>query len=328
MAVTQMQIHTRGSANYWDCRTILKSAPTYTTDPDFAAGTLTFDLIEVQEGFTPHNGDEVKFQWDGVNVFFGYIFKCNYTSDEVFSCTAYDKTRYLKNQDSIVWRVSTVAQRFNTACAAAGIAHKVVYDSGYKLPTKVSDGVSYFQMLQEDVETTKAEYGQASFIRDNFGTVQLCAFPLPTSKQVPVIGDSSMATSWEYDRSIDDAANSVKIEKNSKDDSSKIGATATATGNTVAKWGKLQIVEKVTNDKMNKAQMQSKAKSRLKQTNIEAETMKVTTVGSLDFETGGTFVLKVQSLADIGIKSRVVTIGKCTQNFDPDNWTTDMEVSW
>lgn len=327
MGATQFQIHTRGSSNYWNVLDIAKP-PTLTTDADFAAGTLTFDLVEVNEGFTPHNGDEVKFAWNGVNVFFGYIFKCGYTSDEVFSVTAYDKTRYLKNQDSIVWPVSTVAQRFNTACAAAGITHKVVYDAGYKLPTKVSDGVSYFSMLQEDIETTTAEFGQQQFIRDNFGTVELCAFPLPTSGEVMLVGDGSMATSWSYDRSIDDAANSVKVEKNSQADSGKIGATQTATGDTISKWGKLQVVSKLSDDKMNAAQQLAKAKTLLKTSNIEAETMKVSTAGSLEFYTGGTFVLKVQSLADIGIKAPVVAIGKCTQNFDPDNWTTDMEVSW
>ena len=328
MTVTQMQIHTRGSTDYWDCRTLLKSAPTYTTDPDFAAGTLTFDLIEVNEGFTPKNGDEVRFSWDGHKVFFGYIFTVNYSSDEVFSCTAYDKLRYLKNEDSVVWPVSSIGQRFTTACKASGISYKVIYDPGYRLPTKVSDGVSYFSMLQEDIETTAIEFGQACFIRDNYGTVELCAYPMPVSGEVMIVGDSGMATSWAYDRSIDEAANVVRVEKNSQADSGKIGASETATGNTISRWGKLQKVEKLSDDKMNSAQMKAKAKALLKVSNVEKRTLKVSAIGNLGFYTGGSFVLKVQSLIEIGISARRVTIGKCTQNFDPDHWTTEMEVSW
>lgn len=339
MTLTQFQIHTRGSTDYWDVSKLVSNVK-WTTDSNFAAGSLTFDLYEVNEGFVPNNGDEVRFSWDGQKIFFGYIFKVNYTSDEVFSCTAYDWMRYLKNQDSLVWPVSTVAQRFNTACATAGIPHRVLYDGNYKLPAKVSDGVTYFSMLQDDIEATKTSFGQDMFIRDNYGTVELCAMPLPRSGSVLVVGDGSMATSWEYDRSIDDAANVVKVVKNSKKDAGKSTATArddpnntvitsqTASGSTVGRWGKLQIVEKVSDDKMNAAQMGERARALLREKNIQASSMKITAIGSLDFKVGVTFVMKIASLGDIGIKAPAVTIKKCTHNFDLNNWTTDLEVSF
>lgn len=340
MTLTKFEIHSRKSENYWDVRKLVKDDFTLKTDGNFAAGELDFDLFEVNEGFVPNNGDEVRFEWDNQKIFFGHIFKVNYTSDEVFSCVAYDNMRYLKNEDSLVWPVSTLTQRFTTMCKSAGVSYRIVKGSNYKLPAKVSDGVSFFSMLQEDIESVYTATKERYFIRDNFGTVELCAMPLQTSGEVLVVGDKSIATSWEYDRSIDDAANVVKVVKNSKKDAGKTTATASddlnntvitsqsaSSSSTISRWGKLQIVEKVNDDKMNSAQMKSQARSLLKQHNIQESSMKVTAIGSLYFKVGSIFMLKVASLGDIGIKQPIVTVQTCTQNFSSKNWTTDMEVS-
>nr|WP_054776944.1 hypothetical protein [Lacticaseibacillus saniviri] len=95
--LTTLSVNSRGSSQQWDIKSLATNM-SYVKDSNFAAGELTFDVLEVNEGWTPQNGDEVHMSWDGVKVFFGYIFKIGYSGDEKFSITAYDKLRYLKTK--------------------------------------------------------------------------------------------------------------------------------------------------------------------------------------------------------------------------------------
>ncbi|KRO16625.1 XkdQ/YqbQ family protein [Lacticaseibacillus saniviri] len=336
--LTTLSVNSRGSSQQWDIKSLATNM-SYVKDSNFAAGELTFDVLEVNEGWTPQNGDEVHMSWDGVKVFFGYIFKIGYSGDEKFSITAYDKLRYLKNQDSIVWPAGTVSQRFSTVCNLAGITSRVVSSSSHKLSAKVADGVSYFDMMQDDIKETKSATGQQFFIRDNYGVVELAK--MPVKKTDLLIGDGSLLTDWSYDRSIDDAANVVKVVKNSKKDQGKSTSTATdsaseakntvltsqsSVGGTTARWGRLQVVEKVSDDKMNAAAMKAKANQILAEKNKETRSLKITALGTLEIDVGDSFWLSVNSLADIGVGKRQVTVTKVTHKFDPKNWTMDLEV--
>ena len=382
----------RDESAKWDVRDLVKNVK-LDTDSDYSAGTLTFDLLEVNEGFVPHDGDDVQFTWDNEKVFYGHVFKVDYTGEEVFSCTAYDNRRYLKNQDSRKWPIGTLSQRFDTACSYVGVNHAVVDSSSYKLPAKLSDGTSFWDMLKEDIEATKRMTGEQFFISDAYGRIELHKFPVKDLGIMIGDKDGQIVTSWSYDRSIDDAANIIKVVKSSQKDKQTVTTTAkgkagqkgkapkqtkaqkaatkkqkaadkakkksdkaasdkrtaelkkvygdtgaqdpentvissaVAKADTVEDWGGLQVVVKEDNDKANQAQMQQLADSTLKQKNVETKEMKISTLGSLDFVVGVTFVMQIQSLADIGITNRKVTVTKVTQNFDLTNWTTDMEVT-
>lgn len=382
----------RNESVKWDVRELVKNVK-LDTDSDYSAGTLTFDLLEVNEGFVPHDGDDVQFTWDNQKVFYGHVFKVDYTGEEVFSCTAYDNRRYLKNQDSRKWPIGTLSQRFEAACSYVGVKHKVVNNASYKLPAKLSDGTSFWDMLKEDIEATKRMTGDQYIITDNYGQLELHKVPIKDLNIMIGDKDGQIVSSWSYDRSIDDAANIVKIVKSSQKDKQTVTTTAkgevgkkgkapkqtkaqkaaakkqkvddqkkekadkvasdkrtaelkrvygdtgaqdpaeTVLSSAVAKaddveeWGGLQVVVKVDNDKANAAQMQAQAKATLKEKNVETKEMKLTTLGSLDFTVGVTFVMQIQSLADIGITNRKVLITKVTQNFDLTNWTTDLEVT-
>nr|WP_054776943.1 hypothetical protein [Lacticaseibacillus saniviri] len=164
---------------------------------------------------------------------------------------------------------------------------------------------------------------------------------MPVKKTDLLIGDGSLLTDWSYDRSIDDAANVVKVVKNSKKDQGKSTSTATdsaseakntvltsqsSVGGTTARWGRLQVVEKVSDDKMNAAAMKAKANQILAEKNKETRSLKITALGTLEIDVGDSFWLSVNSLADIGVGKRQVTVTKVTHKFDPKNWTMDLEV--
>lgn len=318
MTITKFNIYNQKEGH--DAINILGDSIDWTTDMKFNPGELNFSL-KFDGQFEPKFGDAVAFAWSGVNVFFGYIFKIGYTKEGDFAITAYDKMRYLKNQDTIVWGVSTASERFEHCVKAMGIgsAYKVLDSAAAKLPARLDDGKTYFDMIQTAIEDEQRQSGNRYFIRGNWDTVEF----LWTGRTYTglVIGDQSLAQGWSYDASIDEAANVIKVVQK-KDD--KIQQTATATGDTINSWGRLQRIENA-DENDNAAQMQSKADNLLKQYNRIDKSLQVSAIGNLEIRAGTNFVLDISALRAVGIGRSQVFAEKVTHHFGQD-WSMDIEV--
>ncbi|KAA8371099.1 hypothetical protein FE410_05260 [Leuconostoc carnosum] len=346
MTVTKFNIKRRTVDEVWDVRSMVLS-PKWTTDTNFQAGELTFDLLMNNSIFVPKMGDVVSFSWNGKNIFMGYIFSADYSKDgQTITCTAYDKLRYLKNQDSIVWPVSNLSQRFERVTKAAGITHKVINNSTYKLKTEVADQKTYFDMLQSAIEKVLSATGVRYYIRDNFGTVELLK-----SQQTQtdlVLGDASLMTDFSYTQSIDQAANAIKViredkhskkrkvvtydakthKKNTRTETTSWTTNTTKqvdSGDHIKQWGRLQLVEKADND-LNDAQMLTKAKQLLKENNKVSQTLKLTAIGVLGIRAGTSFYFRSQELKSFGFGQKLVFPTKVTHNFSETDWTMEIEV--
>lgn len=324
----------------WDVSTVVNNIK-LSLDLDFSAGTLTFDLIDGLGGFSPQSGDIVQLSWDEVKTFYGRIFKVSYNQDKKYSITAYDNSRYLKNQDSIVWPVSTISQRFTQMAKTAEVPYKVVNDSTYKVPAEVCDGKSYFDMLKSAIDATEKATDQMYYIGCAYDTLELRKAPY--NELELVIGDKQFLTAYSFDRSIDDAANVVRIVKKNQEESQNTSATASedtsqsgddpdatsfsysdATGNTINQWGKLQVVE-TAKDKANDAQMAERAKELLNEKNRETYTLKLTAIGNLDLIPGNSVAIKIEDLTNAGFEIKRAAILKATHNFNSD-YTTEIEM--
>ena len=139
-----------GKGTTYDMREVVSNVK-WTTDLNFSAGELSFDLIQNAHPIIPYTGDIIKFRWEHNKIFYGYVFKYEVKEDNTVSVTCYDKERYLKNQDSIVWQSGTIADRFNNVCKRAGIKHKVVNKPTHKVAAEVCDGKTYFDMLKSAI---------------------------------------------------------------------------------------------------------------------------------------------------------------------------------
>lgn len=344
MTVTFFQSQTPGTTKIWDLRQIVQPDIKWTTDIDFAAGQLEFKLLEVDEGYTPKNGDNIWFRWDHKKVFKGKIFKFDYDESEVFSVTAYDSLRYFKNQDSLIWPTSTISQRFTKVAKMAGVKHKVVDKSTHKLTPEVCDSKSYFDMLKDSFKATQRATGHKYFLYDHYGVVELRRSPNKKVKRY--MGDKSYATKFTYTRSIDDVANVVRVVRTDKKKKQSTSATAktkaakqtkaseakdtklkivTKSGDSVERWGKLQVVEKAK-DKANTAQMKKKAADILKSKNKQAHTLKLSVLGTLDMIPGNYYPIKIKSLKDIGVGTKYLMITKATHTFGSRSDQTELEM--
>lgn len=334
MAVTKFTVGRRvDDTIVWDVRGILSGEIIWTTDLNYSAGSLNFELVEVDEGFTPKMGDIVEFYWDNAKIFYGYVFDFKYTNEK-FTVTAYDKLRYLKNQDSLVWPVSTLSQRFTKVAKMAGINYRVVNDSGYKLAAEVADSKSYFDMLQSSIEATQKATGSEFFLAANYDTVELRKAPY--NQTTIIVGDRSLMTKFEYEQSIDEAANVVRVVRENEDKGQRSTATAgtkdpsntsftavTASGN-ISEWGRLQTIE-TADEKANEAQMRQQANDLLKTKNKATNKLTLTVIGDPLLVAGNSAWLKVQSLKDIGYGTQSLVITKATHRFGSD-YTADIEM--
>lgn len=320
MAITQFVMTRPSKGQQWNVLPAVGDDLEWTTDMNFTAGELTFTLIDQDGSYNPAFGDTVSFSWDGVKVFYGFVFKVSYEHNRNIKVTALDKMRYLKSQDTLVFCHNSLVDRFNTICDIAGISHKVLAGTGYTLPAVLYDGKTYFDMLQEDIKTVRKATGDRFFIRDVYGRVELTKTELHETNLL--IGDQSAGHDWTFEKSIDDAYNVVKVVQ-TKDDS--IVNQVTEQGATVSVWGRLQKVESA-DEELNTAQMRQQALESLRESERASRTLTLSDVqGSLDLRAGSSFWLFFENLARFGIKKRLVLATKVTHKFS-HSWTMTIEV--
>ncbi|UQS85869.1 hypothetical protein MOO46_07725 (plasmid) [Apilactobacillus apisilvae] len=348
--ITKFIIKRRTKDESWDVRKLVTDVK-LTTDMNYSAGELDFNLIEVNDGFSVHNGDIVIFNWNHNKTFFGYIFNYELNKGGSFKVTAYDKMRYLKSTDSIMFPVSTLGQRFNTICNFLEVKHKVMANPNHKLKSEIADDKTYFSMLQSAIDKTRRATGEHFFLRDNYGTIELRKYPHYQIKFI--LGDKSLVTDYTFSRSIENTANVIKVvktseikgkkkvttvksvgkgakkhqKKSTKTITTKEGKkifTKSAEGGTVEKWGKLVYTKNITS-KTNAAQMKQEAQNLLKQKNKQENQLKISAIGNVYLQAGNSVMVKIKDLSQIGVGTKKYLIKKAIHNFG-DKYTVDLEL--
>lgn len=325
----------------------------WTTDLNYSAGELTFDLYFDESPKKPALGGIIKYWYNGQKVFYGYVFDVKVSADRTVSVTAYDKLYYLKSQDSIVWPTMTLGSRFNEVCKRARVTHKIVNKPTHKVKAEICEGKTYFDMIKSAVNKTKSSTGSYYFVTTNWSTVELRKAPY--KKLNLILGDKSGMISGSLQESITDAYNVVKVytkhtkgkktstarsghsttsyHKSSKY-SSKISTTTTETpkntsftfttakGSTIARWGLLQkVVQK--KDKANSAQAKAQAKAELKSSNQITKTLTIDCIGNLDFVAGNSVNLKVGYLSQ---NKSNVPITKAVHTWSGSSYTCSLTL--
>ena len=314
-----------GKGTTYDLRNVVANVK-WITDLNFSAGELTFDLIQKAHPIIPYTGDIIKFRWSHHKIFYGYVFNYKVKEDDTVSVTCYDKERYLKNQDSIVWQSSTIADRFNNVCKRAGIKHKVVDKPTHKVAAEVCDGKTYFDMLKSAITKTLSATKHMYYVYCNYDTVELRRAPYKKLKII--IGSKSAMTGFSYGVDINNTANVVKViqkdvkksqsksatakqkkangknqkttnakAKTSKKDEAKRTSfkSVSAKGDSTEQWGKLQVTVNKKN-KANHAQMVKQAKDELRKRNRANKELTVDCIGNVDLVAGNAVTIKINDI--------------------------------
>ena len=129
-------------------------------------------------------------------------------------------------------------------------------NTGYVIPSMVFDIKSLFDVILEALDRTLIHAGRMFYLWDDFGALRLSEVIVP--KEVPVIGENSLATGFEYVRSIDgETYNKVKLVRDNET-TGKRDVYIAQDSNNMALWGILQYHESV-DDSLNAAQIKDRA---------------------------------------------------------------------
>ena len=205
-------------------------------------GKLTFKCM-YDSKLNVTEGNPVRLRWNGLNVFYGFIFKIEKDKEPVLSITAYDQLRYFKNKDTYVINGKTAGEVLELIAADFELQTGDVEDTGYVIPSLVEDGKSLFDIMQDCLDQTLMNVGEMYVLYDDFGSLSLKNI---ANLAVNILIDSETGENYKYSSSIDDQTyNKIKLVYDNKNtgprdvyiaqDSSKMN-----------EWGMLQYYDKLS----------------------------------------------------------------------------------
>lgn len=280
---------------------------------------------------TIRNGDMVIFKNNGYGLFKGYVFSVGTDATQVFKITAYNQTRYLKNEETILLKNLTVSQIFEKLCIEHKLNYKVITPIDYIPPAKIYQNKTLYSIMRECLslaENDSAKKGTPVkyMIRDNFGVLELLS--IENLKTNIVIGRESLLSSYQFETSIDKGTYTqikvVKKTNKSKKENNPKNTQVYIQKDTPSQvqWGILQKVVEA-DENMNEAQATQLAQNWLKVTCRETKTLSLSALGLFGMNAGVGFRLQVPELS----ANLDMYILEATHNYQNRFHTMDLSVN-
>lgn len=261
------------------------------TDSMNVSGICTFGML--QEGVRPEEGNGVRVTCDGITYFAGYIFKLGFSQTGEAKITAYDQLRYLKANDTFVFKNNeTAGQIVKTLCAAMGLRTGTIEDNGYGLGTMTFDNKAMLDIVADCVTKVLVDKKQIYFLKDNAGKVEFRNIESCLSDLL--IDPESLLYGYNYERDIDsDTYNQIKLIRDNKQTGQREIYMTKDSGN-IKRWGTLQYYEKL-DDGVSAEQAKEKADSLLYLKNRVGQTLSVDVLGEKTVRAGNMIFIYLAS---------------------------------
>ena len=205
-------------------------------------GKLTFKCM-YDSKLNISEGNPVRLRWNGLNVFYGFIFKIEKDKEPVLSITAYDQLRYFKNKDTYVINGKTAGEVLELIAADFELQTGDVEDTGYVIPSLVEDGKSLFDIMQDCLDQTLMNVGEMYVLYDDFGSLSLKNI---ANLAVNILIDSETGENYKYSSSIDDQTyNKIKLVYDNKNTGQRDVYIAQDSSK-MNEWGMLQYYDKLS----------------------------------------------------------------------------------
>lgn len=290
---------------------------TWITERKGSPGKLGFTVwgdkvLNIQEG------NAVKLVVDGINVFFGFIFKKERGNDHKMKVTAYDQLRYLKNKDTYQYIGKTATQVVQMICEDFNLKMGELEDTEYIIPKRVDEDMTLFDIVQAALDATLLNTNKVFVMYDDFGKIALKNI---ASMKVPLMIDASTGQTYNYTSSIDEQTyNQIKLtydnEKTGKRD-----IYLTKDTDHINEWGVLQYFEKIDDGVDGKG----KAEKLLTYYNRKTRNLKISgCFGDVRVRAGASPLISLE-LDDITVNNFMV-VSKATHTFKNNLHTMDLQL--
>ncbi|MGN6713210.1 hypothetical protein SAMN02745136_02435 [Anaerocolumna jejuensis DSM 15929] len=281
-------------------------------------GCSKLDFTYLKKDLDIKNGSIVRFTYDSVGIFEGFVFKISRGRNQEISITAYDQLRYCKAKDTLFLKNDTAATLTNKMCNYFHLKKGSIAEAGFVLPMGVQEDKTWLDIIYSAISDTLKAKGKWYALRDEFGKITLreigdLALNL-------VLGDASLCYDYKYEKSIDnDFYNMIKLVR-VDDETEKADVTVVKDDKSIYSYGFLQYFEKV-DKKYTSAEVKAMADSLLGLYNREAESVSLECLGNTKVRAGTTFNAIIK---DIGLDKRLI-VKSVTHQFLPLH-TMSLEV--
>ena len=263
-------------------------------------------------------GSEVRFLHDGNPIFFGFVFQRECSRDGVISVTAYDQLRYLKYQDTWVYREKTASQLIRMIAEDAKLKIGDLEDSRYIIPVRSEDKKSFLEMIENALDLTLQNTKEMFVLYDDFGKLTLkniSSMKVGSGEQYLLI-DQESGQDYDYSISIDgNSYNQIKLSYEDK----KAGKRETyiaKSGENINKWGLLQYFDTLKEGENG----QAKADALLALYNRKTKKLKLKNVLGDDRVRAGSLIVVKLMLEESSIQNFML-VEECSHSYkEGEHW--------
>ena len=252
MKVKTELIVQHGKTFYWP---VIEEGITWSTERKGAPGELSFKVV-VDDKLNITEGNGVIFKVNGVDVFYGFIFKLKRNKDHIITVTAYDQLRYLKNKDTYVYEGITAGQLIKRIADDYQLQTGELEDTGYIIPSRIEDNSTLFDTIQTALDLTLQNKGKIYVMYDDFGKIMLKSLEnmkVGDYKQGFLMIDQTTAQNFDYTSTIDTQTyNKVKLTYDN-DQTGQREIYIAQSGDNMNKWGVLQYFDTLDKDENGQA---------------------------------------------------------------------------
>ena len=279
---------------------------TWQTDRYGSPGELNFTVIR-DSVLKIGSGDAVRLTVDGTGIFFGFVFQMAPKKGGTMEIKAYDQLRYFKNKDTYVYENKTAGELLQMLCADFNLNAGQIEDTGYKIESRVEDGQTLFDIMQNALDITLMNTGQMYVMFDDFGALALRNI---SGMAYNLLICENTAEDYKYTVSIDgETYNQIKLVFDNEETGKRDVYMTKHTGN-INKWGILQYYDTLQKGENGAA----KAEALLSLYNKETRSLSISNAfGDVNIR-AGCMIVAMLDLGDMQL-SNLMLVEKCKHTF-------------
>jgi peptidoglycan hydrolase-like protein with peptidoglycan-binding domain len=289
---------------------------TWDTERSGSPGKVTFNV----RGETPFTeGDIVSLTYGKSKVFLGYIFSMEADKSGATSITAYDQTRYFKNQDTYVFSNKTASEMLRQIANDYKMPAGTIENTSIAIKSFVAEDKSLFDIIGDALDATISQSKKIFILYDDYGKITLKS---ANSMLVNLLLCEDTVGDYSYSSSIDEETyNQVILYYDNKDNNKREYFSATSSAS-VEQWGLLRKTESVNTSKG----AQSLAEAYLKTYNKKVRKLSVSDAfGRCDIR-AGTVLPVMMKVGDVNIKNFMM-VEKASHKWSNGKHVMDLDLS-
>ena len=296
---------------------VVEDGVEWSTERAGVPGKLTFKVL-IDDVLNIEEGNPVRFKWDDNNIFYGYIFSKKRDKEKIYTITAYDQLRYLKNKSTYVYENKTVGEVIKMIASDFGLLTGTIENTGYKIASRVEDGKELFEIINNALDLTLENQKYMYVMYDDFGKIALKGLD---NMRLNLLIDEETGENFDYTSSIDENTyNQIKLYYDNEDTGAREVYIAKDSGN-INKWGVLQYYESIQKGEDGKA----KADALLKLYN--AKTRKLTiknAIGDVRVRAGSMLPV-IMNLGDVKLEN-LMLVESCKHTFKDNEHMMELKL--